>query len=126
MHPKHQSRLDGHLGRINVAKQCIEHPSPDTALVQSASYQAGPKTKEFETAGVEKLLVEYVIKSTQIEWACPILSVAKKGGKLQLFLDYRKLNAVTKRDSFLISGIDYCISSLGEAAMSSTLDANNA
>jgi hypothetical protein len=33
-------------------------------------------------------------------WAAPVVLVKKKGGKIRLCMDYRKLNNITKKDSF--------------------------
>ena len=40
------------------------------------------------------------------EWVSPIVMVPKKNGKIRICQDYRKLNAVTKKDYFPLSFID--------------------
>jgi hypothetical protein len=53
----------------------------------------------------------YPIKTTQ--WLSPLLIVPKKNGKLRICVDYRKLNAQTKKDPFplpfLDSNLDYVV-----------------
>lgn len=49
----------------------------------------------------------------------------KKTESLRLFVDNRKLNAITRHDSYSIPRMHKCINSLGTAALFSTLDANN-
>ena len=48
--------------------------------------------------------------------------VGKKGGDKRLCIDYRKLNAVTKVDSYPLSRIDDHLNSLGGATWFTTLD----
>jgi hypothetical protein len=46
----------------------------------------------------------YSIKTTQ--WLSPIVIVLKKNGKLHICVDYRKLNAQTKKDPFPLPFLD--------------------
>lgn len=108
-----------------MTRNRIELLQPDTALVQAARYHAGPKILEFETAEVDKLLGENVIEPAQTKWAVPIVFVPKKDRTLQFFVDYRKLNGVTKQNSYLITRLNECIDSLVEATVFKTLDANS-
>ena len=48
--------------------------------------------------------------------------VTKKDGNLRFCVDYRKLNEVTKKDSFPLPRIDDCLDTLGGAKWFSTLD----
>lgn len=96
-----QSMRHGHLGGIKIANHRIELLQPDTAPGHSTLYRAGPKTKEFEEAEVDKMLVESVIEPAQAEWAVPIVLVPKRNGNVRFRIDYCKLNTITKRDSYL-------------------------
>ena len=56
---------------------------------------------------LDKLLsVGFIIPVDKVEWLSPILVVPKKLGKLQVFVDYRKLNAATILDLFPLPFID--------------------
>ena len=66
-----------------------------------------------------------VIEPTLTEWASPMFFVPKKDGTMQFCVDYRKLNAVTVRDSYPLLRMDECIDSLGDATVFTTLDCNN-
>lgn len=52
-----------------------------------------------------------------------MLFARKKDGKLRFFVDYRKLNELTIKDSYLLPRMDECIDSLCEAKVFKTLDA---
>lgn len=62
---------------------------------------------------------------TTTEWASPLVFVPKKDGNLRFCVGYRKLNAVTVGESYLIPRMDERIDSLREASIYSTLDGNS-
>ena len=66
-----------------------------------------------------------VIKLTLAEWASPVVFVPKKDGTMGFCVDYRKLNAVTVRDSYPLPCRDECIDSLSHATFFTTLDCNS-
>lgn len=51
--------------------------------------------------------------------------VPKKEDNLRFCVDYRRLNAVTERDSYPIPRMEKCIVLLGKTKMFLTLDANS-
>ena len=55
-------------------------------------------------------------------WSSPIIMVRKKDGSHPLYLDYRRLNAVTKPDTFPLPRINDLLDQLGKARDFSTLD----
>lgn len=72
---------------------------------------------------LDDMLRRGLIEPSNSEWASPILLVKKKDGTLRFCVDYRKLNDVTKHDSFPLPNIHDCLSSLGEnSTYFSTLD----
>jgi len=47
--------------------------------------------------------IQYIEEAT---WLSPIVVVTKKNGKLRIYIDFRKLNATTKKDPYPLSFID--------------------
>ncbi|CAN8073109.1 unnamed protein product [Agarophyton chilense] len=91
-------------------------------------YRTGLKGRKIVAVQMEKKRKAQIIEPVppnQSEWASPIVLVAKKDGSVRFCVDYRKLNAVTKRDSYPIPRMDDCLDSLGEAVVFTTLDANS-
>jgi len=86
--------------------------------------RAGPKAREAEAAEIERKLAADVIEPTSSESGFPVALVPKKDGMLLFCVDYRLLNAVSKRDSYPLPRMDDCIDSLGEGKVFSTLDCN--
>ena len=72
---------------------------------------------------LDEMLEKGIIEPSDSEWASPILMVKKADGSLRFCVDYRKLNAVTKHDSFPLPNINDCLASLGShSEYFSTLD----
>ncbi|KAJ8353670.1 hypothetical protein SKAU_G00212370 [Synaphobranchus kaupii] len=63
-----------------------------------------------------------VIRLSESSWASPAVLVRKKDCSLRFCVDYRRLNAVTKRDSYPLPRIDDALDSLGGPTWFSSLD----
>ena len=63
-----------------------------------------------------------LIRESTSPWASPVMLVAKKNRKKRFCVDYRKLNAITKKDSYPLLRIDELLDSLARAIYFSTLD----
>jgi len=118
-----QEMYDGRLGEINVTEHTLEL-LPGTRPVHTNPYREGPKTREIVKGEVERQLRAGVIEPTQSAWASPVVIVPKPDGTPRFCVDYRRLNAVTIRDSYPLPRMDDCIDSLGSAVVFTTLDAN--
>eukprot|EP00171_Calliarthron_tuberculosum_P010300 IDg10300t1 len=70
------------------------------------------------------MLNEGVIVPSESEWVSPVVLAFKSDGKLRFCIDYRRLNAVTKRVSYLLPRTDDCMDSLGDANIFTTIDGN--
>src|SRR5207237_9011985 len=55
-------------------------------------------------------------------WAAPVVMVPKKDGGYRLCLDYRKINAVTKKDVYPLPRMEDALDRLGGAKYFSVLD----
>ena len=71
---------------------------------------------------IEKMLSEGVIRPSKSSWASPITLVPKKDGSIRFCVDYRKVNAITRKDAHPLPHIQDIFDSLSGAKIFSTLD----
>jgi hypothetical protein len=69
-------------------------------------YPVTPIVQEAINTQVDEMLKEGVIEPSNSPWSSPIVLVKKANGKFRFCLDFRKLNEVTKRDSYPLPYID--------------------
>ena len=71
---------------------------------------------------IKHMLENDIIEPSSSEWSSPCILVPKPDGNYRFCTDFRKLNSVTKTDSFPIPRIDDCIEKIGRAKFVSKLD----
>ena len=74
---------------------------------------------------VNELVSGGVVRESSSPWASPVALVRKKNGELRFCVDYRRLNAVTRKDVFPLPCIDDLLDQLKGKRIFSTLDAKS-
>ena len=112
----HKSMWDGTLGTPHATTHRIDLDANAKPVFQQP-YRAGLRAREIERSEVDRMLREDVIEAAAEEWASPVVLVPKPDGTLRFCVDYRKLNALTPRDTYPLPRMDECIDSLGDATI---------
>ena len=73
-------------------------------------------------AHIQMMIKQGLIEPSKGEWASNIVLVLKKDKTFRFCIDYRKLNASTRKDVFPLPRIDASLDALGGASWFSTLD----
>ena len=81
----------------------------------------GDKREEAGRA-VDEMLKDGIIEQSTSPWSSPIVLVRKKNGTTRFCVDYRKLNNITRKDSYPLPRIDDTMEALQGATWFSTLD----
>ena len=108
------------LGRTNVVQHTIDTGahSPIKQLLHRAPFSLRKWTEELR----ESMLKQGVITNLNNPWASPVVLVAKKDDSTRYCVDYCKLNAITKLDSFPLPRVDDSLDLLANTAFFSSLD----
>ncbi|EIE91156.1 hypothetical protein RO3G_15867 [Rhizopus delemar RA 99-880] len=85
-------------------------------------YRLSPIESDYLQKELDKYCKLGVIAPSNSPWAAPVTLVKKKNGEYRMVIDYRKLNAVTKKDSYPLPRIDDLLDTLGKAKVFSALD----
>ena len=76
-------------------------------------YRLSIAEKEELKRQLEALLEAGLIRPSKSPWGAPVLFVKKKSGDLRLCIDWRRLNAQTKKNSTILPRIDDLLDELG-------------
>ncbi len=78
--------------------------------------------QDVEKSEVQKMLDKEVIEPCQSSWVSPVVLVTKKDGSTGFWVDYRKVNEVTRKDAYPLPRIDDTLDALRGSRYFSTLD----
>ncbi|UYV64930.1 K02A2.6-like [Cordylochernes scorpioides] len=108
------------VGRTNVTQHRIDTggATPVKQLPRRL-----PMTRRDEVDKlIEEMAEQDVIEPSSSPWASPVVLVKKKDGSTRFCVDYRRLNDLTKKDSYPLPRIDATLDTLSGSQWFSTLD----
>ena len=108
------------LGRTGIYKHHID--TGDAKPVYLPPRRFPIHKREEARTEIQRMLDMGVIRPSSSPWRAAVVLVEKKGGGIRVCLDYRGLNAVTKKDKFPLPRTDDLLASLGGSQWYSTLD----
>ena len=87
------------------------------------AYRPMPPVKQQEVnKEVHSMLEKNIIEPSYSPWASPVVLVTKKDGTTRFCVDYRRLNALTRKDAFPLPRIQDVLGTMGGARYFCTMD----
>ena len=108
------------IGHTTILPHTVD--TGDSAPIRQGPRRLPLTKKQAAEEEVQRMLDMGVIRPSTSPWSSPIVLVQREDGKLRFCIDYRKLNAVTKKDSFPLPRIDDSLNALEGSCWFSTLD----
>ena len=96
------------LGRVTVWKHKIH--TGDHPPIRQNPYRFSEAQKMEVEKQVSEMLRLGVIVSAVTEWSSPVTLAPKRDGTYRFCIDYRKLNDITRKDSFPVPRLDEALS----------------
>lgn len=109
---------------IPTCTSLIEHDIDvgDAQPIRQRFYRVSPDKHQSLEDSVRYLLDNGLAKPSYSSWASPCLLVKKPDNTFRFCTDYRKVNMVTKPDSFPLPRMEDCVDQVGAARFVSKLD----
>lgn len=109
---------------VNVARslQPAVIDTGDVVPIRQNPYRLPFSKRQKVEECINEMLTDGIIRPSTSPWASPITLVPKKDGSTRFCIDYRKLNAETKKDAYPLPHIQDIFDSLQGAKVFSTLD----
>ena len=97
--------------------------SPDVVPAARRAYRLGDKKREAMINQMRELIDKGWVTPSASPWAAPILFVPKDDGtQLRMCIDFRDLNALTKKDAFPLPRLDLLLHKAEKATIFSNID----
>ena len=119
LYPEVFPRSDDPIGHTTSVDMSID--TGDAWPVNQRPYRIPLIKRRFVEQEIDRMLREGVIEPSSSPWASPI-TLAPKGDSFRLCVDYRRLNALTKKDAYPLPLIQDIFDSLEGATIFSSLD----
>ena len=108
------------FGTTNVTTHKVD--VGDATPIKQPARRVPLKQREEVNELLEEMRSQGVIEPSQSPWSSPVVLVQKKDGSKRFCVDYRKLNEVTKRDSYPLPRVDTTLDAVSGSSWFSTLD----
>ena len=113
------------MGHTNATKHKIVLKDPDTPPFKERFWWIPPPQLDEVREHLKLMLDAGVVPPSNSPWCNAVVLVRKKDGSLQFCIDFRRLNALTVKDSHPLPHICETLESLAGAAHYSTFDLNS-
>lgn len=117
---RHESIFTAGGGPTPFIEHCID--TGDHPPIAVPPYRLNPSKKETMKNEIEKMLADDIIEECESAWCSPALMIPKSNGNVRFCVDYRRLNEVTKSDTYPLPRIDDLLQSTKKNCYMTTID----
>ena len=111
---------DHELGCTDIVCHSID--TGNAPPIKQQPYRTPIVHRETISKMIDEMSKQGIVQPSISPWASPVVLVPKKDGSQRFCVDYRRLNAITKRDVYPLPRIDDILDMAGSAHYLSTLD----
>lgn len=108
------------LGRTGLVKHSID--TGNNPPIRQRPYRVSDKQRGIIEEHVTDMLNRGIIQPSVSPWASPVVLVKKKDNTDRFCVDFRRVNAVTRKDSYLLPRIDDTLDALNGTRYFTTMD----
>ena len=112
------------LGRTSVVEHRID--TGDAQPIKQRYYPMSPSIQKIVNEELDKMLELGVVTPSKRAWSSPIVLVDKPDGSKRFCVNFRQLNAVTKRDAYPLPQVTTILDRLRDSRYLSSLDIKSA
>jgi Reverse transcriptase (RNA-dependent DNA polymerase)/RNase H-like domain found in reverse transcriptase/Retroviral aspartyl protease/Integrase core domain/Integrase zinc binding domain len=94
----------------------------DSDPINVNAYPLSPIHIAEQSRQISQMLDQGLIQESSSPWGFPVLFVKKPGGKWRMCIDFRALNAVTKKNGYPLPRIQECLDLIANATYLSKID----
>ena len=110
------------IGDTRVVEHDIELCDSHCAPVHCRARPIPYHLRDVVTEQINRMLQLGVIQESRSPWSSPVLLVPKSDGQYRFCIDFRRLNALTKKDATPMPSVEDTFSLIGKGSIFSTLD----
>ena len=107
-------------GYTSVTKHKID--MGNSSPVHCSPHRIPQARKEKVRKLTQEMLEKGVTQLSNSPWSSPIVLAKKKNGSVRFCIDYRKVNAITRKDAYPLPRIDETLDTLAGSKLYTTLD----
>ena len=108
------------LGRTSILRHHIN--TGDEAPVHLPPRRVPQARREEVRRLLREMLESGVVEPSDGPWSSPVVLAQKKDGSLRFCVDYRRVNAITRKDAYPLHRVDDTLDTLGGSKYFTTLD----
>ena len=107
---------DSELGHTDTVTMKIDTP------IKLRPYRTPIQNRQVIEKTIDEMMGANIVRRSKSPWSFPIVIVDKKDGSKRFCVDFRKLNQITKPNSYPLPLIDDILALLGKAKYFTSLD----